>query len=355
MKIKNSIRLIFSISHLVRLGNAFILSIFLVPPFGGMQGGCQDIHFSQYNASPFNLNPALTGAFDGAFRFVGNERRQWASVTVPYQTFGFSADANNFLNSGIHSGLSVYSDKAGDSQFGTLQIGASAGYSMALNADSAQKISFGIFPVFTQRKINYSDLQFDNQYNGRQYDGSLNNFENFSRDQRGYFNAASGLAWFYTMTNRKVFAAGISLYNLLKPQQSFFNDRTIKLDRRINFHAAMQLMLSEKFDLLPSALFMKQGKLTEIDIGTSVKYVLDGRPFHYRALYAGAWTRAKDAGFITAGMDFDNLNVGLSYDINYSKLRPASNMRGGLEVSVIYIIRYLPPKKEPHKICPDYI
>lgn len=315
----------------------------------------QDIHFSQYNASPFNLNPALTGAFDGAFRFVGNERRQWASVTVPYQTFGFSADARNFLNSKLHTGISVYTDKAGDSQFGTLQIGMSCAYSLSLNADSTQRLSMGLFPVFTQRKINYSKLQFDSQYNGRQYDVSLGNNENFSITNRSYFNAASGILWSYKIAERKNIVAGISFYNLVKPKQSFFNDNQIKLDRRFNFHTTAQIFLNEKIDLLPGILFTQQGKFNEIDIGSAVKYVLDGKPFHYRALYAGIWTRAKDAGFGTVGMDYDNLNVGLSYDINYSKLRPASKMRGGLEISVIYIIRYLPPKREMHKICPDFL
>lgn len=324
-------------------------SFFILPSFS------QDIHFSQYNASPFNLNPALTGAFDGAFRFVGNERRQWSSVTVPYQTFGFSCDARNFLNSAVNTGVSLYTDKAGDSRFGTLQIGLSGAYSINLDADSMQRISFGLFPVFSQRKISYSSLQFDNQYNGRQYDASIGNNENFSRAGRAYFNAAAGISWSYKAAERKNFSAGISLYNLARPRQSFFDDEGIRLDRRFNFHSGAQILLSEKIDLLPGILFMKQGRFSEIDIGSSVKYVLDGKPFHYRALYLGAWTRARDAGFLTAGMDYDNLNVGLSYDINYSKLRPASNMRGGFEISVIYIIRYLPPERVLHKICPDFL
>ena len=30
----------------------------------------QDIHFSQFNLSPLNLNPAMTGAFKGDYRFA---------------------------------------------------------------------------------------------------------------------------------------------------------------------------------------------------------------------------------------------------------------------------------------------
>ena len=60
----------------------------------------QDIHFSQFNNSPLNLNPAQTGLFNGDWRFVGNLRNQWSSVPVPYRTFSLSTDTtleNDFM------------------------------------------------------------------------------------------------------------------------------------------------------------------------------------------------------------------------------------------------------------------
>ena len=59
---------------------------------------CQDIHFSQFNLAPLNLNPAMTGSFNGDYRFVGNLRNQWSSVTVPYKTFAFSVEKNKVYN-----------------------------------------------------------------------------------------------------------------------------------------------------------------------------------------------------------------------------------------------------------------
>jgi hypothetical protein len=34
------------------------------------RAGAQDPHFSQFYMTPLYLNPALTGAFDGNYRFV---------------------------------------------------------------------------------------------------------------------------------------------------------------------------------------------------------------------------------------------------------------------------------------------
>jgi hypothetical protein len=55
------------------------------------------------------------------------------------------------------------------------------------------------------------------------------------------------------------------------------------------------------------------------------------------------------------GYDYKDFFVGVSYDINFSKLVPASNGRGGLEIAVRYIIRTFKPKKIIHRVCPDYI
>jgi hypothetical protein len=63
--------------------------------------------------------------------------------------------------------------------------------------------------------------------------------------------------------------------------------------------------------------------------------------------------RRKDAAIVSAGVDYNNLNVGVSYDFNTSDLDRASNGKGGYEISLIYIIRKVKPIgiKPP---CPLY-
>ncbi len=52
----------------------------------------QDIHFSQYSASPLTLNPALTGNFNGFYRVSGIYRNQWPKLTSKFVTYSVSAD-----------------------------------------------------------------------------------------------------------------------------------------------------------------------------------------------------------------------------------------------------------------------
>nr|HMT30619.1 type IX secretion system membrane protein PorP/SprF [Bacteroidia bacterium] len=60
-----------------------------------------------------------------------------------------------------------------------------------------------------------------------------------------------------------------------------------------------------------------------------------------------------DAFIASAGVEYNNLSVGASYDFNTSDLNTASNGKGGYELSLIYIIRKVKPLgiKPP---CPLY-
>ena len=321
-----------------------------------MEGFGQDIHLSQFLASPLNLNPALAGDFDGDYRLVGNQRRQWASVTVPFQTFGLSADARDPLQiPGLGAGISMYNDVAGDSEFGTLQFNVAGSYRKAITSDSAHWISLGVQTGITRRKINYSDLSFDNQYNGTRFDPTLPDGENFSRERRTYPNLNAGLVWAFKIAPRKSVKAGAGLFNINQPKQSFFDNNEITLDRRWVLHAEADYYLAADWDLIPALLYQRQGPHSELNLGGSVRYTLDPSPLHYRAIYGGLWTRAADAGFVSVGMDYDQWKVGVSYDLNYSQLTTASNGRGGLEVSVIYIFKTLKIKRAQFRNCPDYI
>lgn len=312
----------------------------------------QDIHFSQFYNSPLNLSPGLTGNFVGDIRVVGNQRSQWSSVTTPYSTFGVAIDANTIYNKPIHVGLGFYNDKAGDSEYSTLQIAPSVGYTYFIG-DSTHSITVGIQPTFTQKSINYDKLKFDNQYNGVSYDESLSNGETFSNDGRSYLNVHSGLSWNYNIGQRKSVTAGVALHNIFNPKQSFFNNASIELHRRFTFHANGLFKIADRIDGLPGVSIMTQDQFKEIIFGGSGKYHLNNG--NYKAAYLGFWYRNSDATYITAELDYSNFHFGISYDINLSSLKVASNNRGGFEFAVIYIFEKYRPTIKRYKACPNYI
>ena len=298
----------------------------------------------------------MTGQFNGDFRFIGNYRSQWGSVTVPFNTISIGADTKNIFNTkDLAGGIQINQDRAGDSKFNTFQVNFSGAYLQPISTDSLHSLSFGIQTGITNRNLTYDPLSFDVQYNGSYYDGNLPNQEIFARESRTYLNLNLGVGYLWKIEKRKTISGGLALFNLTKPKQSFFNDDAIRLDMRMVVHANAEWKIHDKINLLPSMLFMSQGKYKEFDCGISAKYILTDFMEIYRTVWFGLFYRNQDAGFLTAGMDYEQWKVGVSYDINVSTLVPASNNRGGIEISVIYIIDSTPPKRIMHRICPDYI
>lgn len=316
----------------------------------------QDIHFSQYYNSPLNLNPSLAGQFDGDYRFVGNYRNQWSSVTVPYQTFSFSADAANFLNKkNVGAGLIFNHDNTGDSRFKTTIVNLVGNYKIPLTSDSNQYLGGGLALGFTNKNLSYSPLRFDVQYNGYRYDAGLPNNENFSTSSQSFLNVHAGLSYFYQIEERKKIEVGLGMFNLTSPKESYFGNSNIQLDRRFTAHALVQYQVHDRIDVMPTFLLMKQGTYTEFIFGSLAKYVVNDFRGDYQAAYAGILYRTKDAGYLTAGYEFNNWNLSVSYDFNLSTLVPASNGRGGIEIAAIYILKQFKPVKIKHRICPDYL
>lgn len=316
----------------------------------------QDIHFSQFNKSPLNLNPALAGKFNGDYRFVGNYRNQWSSVTVPYQTFSLSADANNaFKQKNVGAGILFNHDNTGDSRFRTTVLNLAGSYQLPLNPDSTQYLTGGLAVGITNKNLSFSPLRFDAQYNGFRYDASLANNETFATSSQTYVNVHTGVYYSNKLADRTRLTAGVGAFNLTTPNETYFGNNTIKLDRRYVLHGSFQYPVHEKVDVTPSFLYMNQGTYNQFVFGAQGKYIVTDYRGVYQAAYVGFFYRNKDAGYMAAGYEFNNWNVSISYDVNTSSLATASRNRGGIELAAIYILKLFKPVKIKHRICPDYI
>jgi len=313
----------------------------------------QDIHYSQFFFAPANYNPAHIGDFNGDYRFVGNERRQWASVTLPYQTFAGAMDAHDFLKvKGLGALFSFQSDNTGDSHFISTVCNVGASYRVTTSARS--NFVFGAQAGFTNKQFATKDLKYDNQYNGFYYDPNIGSIENFDKLSTTYFNLNAGAKWNWQLNDKGKLMLGASVYNITQPRESFLQNLNVRLDRRYNFEMGIEYRLAPKWSLLPKVLMSFQGKYTEYLIGTMVKYDFITEPFNEWKILGGAWGRSSDAGNLFAGLMYNNWTFGASYDINFSNLVPASQYRGGLELAVIYIWRKA-VERTHYKICPKFL
>ena len=273
---------------------------------------------------------------------------------MPYSTFSVSADANLMRNKNLGYGLLFFHDVVGDGRFRTIEVQGNVSYLMKLSSDSTHCLRPGVNVGFNYRQLDYNQFYFDNQFNGIMYDPSLSSNETFYTDRKSNFSVGVGAVYQYFKNDRMNFNIGVGGFNLNRPNQGFY-DQVVLRDIRFNLFGKGIYKLNYDWDLVPGFHFALQGKYIELNLGSSVKYTLINRLGQYRALYAGLWYRNLDAMYISVGMDYQSWFAGLSYDLNFSKLVPASRVRGGIEIAVRYILHRFKPKKIVHRICPDYI
>lgn len=318
----------------------------------------QDIHFSQFLTAPMSLSPATAGLFSGKFRAGLNSKLQWSSITKPYQTISVYFDTQLFKRKyrkdvfGIGAG--VFNDIAGDSKFSTTQLCISLSYIKSLNRRNNNFISVGIQPGYTIRKIDYSALSFDNQYNGSYYDSNLGNGEVFSNNGYSYIDLGAGINWLYQPSLEVTYGAGFGMFHINRPKQSFFDNSEVRLHSKYVGYFYSEFNIRPNIEAQPSLLYMNQGPHNELLFGSIFKFNRNKNTYSYVSLNTGVFYRFNDALIVIAGFDWKRFSVNLSYDVNLSSLTPASKARGGFEISLVYIYDKSKQKKHREIPCPIF-
>jgi type IX secretion system PorP/SprF family membrane protein len=307
----------------------------------------QDIHWTQFNQNPIYLNPAHAGNFSEDLRLTANYRTQWRSVSIPFQTTALAADTKW---KGYGLGANLFHDQVGDGKFQTIELQASIAKGVTINKD--QQLRLALQFGFNYRQLNSAAFYFDSQFNGYIFDPNAPTNENFQAASMIRPMLGIGTIHQYRINHSLSLEQGLGLFNLTRPNQSFFLDNT-KRDLRFNYFASLYYDYYPQLILQPSMQLNFQGPYRSVTLGGMGHYLFsDTKQIE---LSAGLWWRVQDAFCINFGYKRGPLYTGLSYDINYSSLVPASRGRGAFELSFRYVfIRFKPPQKQ-HRICPDFI
>ena len=316
----------------------------------------QDIHFSQFFNTPLALSPSSIGAFDGQQRISAVFRQQWRSVTVPYRTFGLGGDLADAAGvKGLGLGAWMYNDRAGDSRMDRFHVSMGASWTIPITTDRVHSLTAGIQFGLSSITLDQGGLSFDAQYNGFTFDPQRSTGEAFVRDGLFHTDLHTGALYRYRPAARHLLQVGLSLFNLTRPRIGFLGDAGEPLDQRHTLHLISSFPIADMLDLRPMVQFMTQGTFKELDLGADVRYILLERYGTKRALIAGLFYRALDAGYIHVGLEYDEWTAGVSYDLNTSELVPASRNRGGIEFTVIRILRKRQPLPVHFKACPEQL
>lgn len=318
--------------------------------FGVLQMQAQDAHFSQFHLMPLQLNPAMTGFFDGVARIGAIYRNQWFTLGhTKFETYGAYVDGKLIL--GKHQqdylgiGGSFYRDVAGDQAFTTTDAAISIAYSKGFGYHTKHSIALGIQAEFMMKQFRNGGATFP--------DGIA---ENIGKTNIG-IDATIGLRYHVEFHSRVNMYLGFAYAHVAQAKESFLSGD--KLYSKYVATAGAVIAIQERFNLVPSFMFLMQGPSLEANVGAGAQYVFGNtweskNSFTFALNARFARPEGADALIPNMRLDYKGFILGVAYDINISNLIRGTNSVGAIEVGAAYLIR--PKKRGPHTItvCPSW-
>lgn len=300
----------------------------------------QDIHFSNFYTNTLNVNPANTGNFIGKLRFCSAYRDQYRTVAQPFQTFTFNFDGKHikrYRNDFMGYGLLFNFDKSGDANYNTVQFGIPISYLFPV-AGGKIILSGGIQPSIGYNSLDYSSLVFQEQYDGIKYDPDIEVSENFESNSALYLDLSAGALAIFKVSKTQSYTFGVGVFNINRPNISFYDDEDVKLKTRTMLHGTANLAVTSDLDIIPGFKIQFQGKQHEYHFGGMCVKYFDKAAISQ--LQSGIWFRSKnkDAIIFGLGCTYRQFDIMLNYDVNISSLRTASNGQGAFEITVSHVV-----------------
>jgi type IX secretion system PorP/SprF family membrane protein len=317
----------------------------------------QDPNFSQFFASPLTLNPASTGKFDGDFRLAANYRNQWPTINNAFTTYTVSADASILKNrisevDQFGVGIMGFRDQSGNGVIKYDYVAFSTAYHKGLDENGFNQIGAGFQATFATKKLDVTSLKFEDQLRSDGFTGITQESFSSSRLSLSYLDVNAGILYNGTSNGLNNYYLGVSMYHINRPKESFMNGQ-FYLPSRVTIQAGGMLPVGQDDAVHFSGNHSRQANATNTVIGGA--YMMNMNPDQPvpTNLYLGSWIRFGDAIIPYVGLEFGEFHVGATYDVNISSLKPASNMRGGAEISLIYIKQPKDPNRKKLN-CPKF-
>ncbi|HKP32562.1 MAG TPA: PorP/SprF family type IX secretion system membrane protein, partial [Chitinophagaceae bacterium] len=275
----------------------------------------------------------------GKWRFISNFRDQWIGPASPYATGTVSFDSkvmqekmgdNNTFGIG---GMMLY-DHVMQGALKSASISLNSSYNVVLSSgDITHRLGIGVGGIFANKRVDYSKLNFGEQFNGYGFDTNLPTGESALSQMKPYLSASAGVLYSVS-TDYSNIDIGVAGYHLNKPKQSVLEDPNQFLAPRYVGHANFETYLNTELVLNTNAIYQRQSTTSYVSVGGALGYFLTGDPEDI-VLSAGVWYWSKNAVIPYIGVSYQNMQFGLTYDITVSKLSRAEEKPKSFELSII--------------------
>lgn len=298
-----------------------------------------DPHFTQNYTYPMYINPALTGGSDGEYRVSSIYRSQWGGIGNPYRTTALSFDTRTDKN--IALGVNVMNQAAGDGGFNYFNTYASVAYTgVKFGTANNHRMVFAMQAGIINRRVDQTKFKWGEQWNPiTGYNASNPTSESFAATSSTTLDIGAGVLYYDASPDKKanVFG-GLSFFHINKPKDPIISKQSEVLNTipmRYTVHGGVSFNLFERTSIVPHVLYMHQGTANETMLGVYAQRNINEET----DVMLGGYYRHKDAIAPFIGVDWRNFIMGLSYDVNTSKLGAVSRNVNSFELSISYIKR----------------
>jgi hypothetical protein len=216
------------------------------------------------------------------------------------------------------------------------------------------EIAAGLGIDLGQRAFDPLRLQLGDQYDGELFDPSNPTAEFFERNSTSYASLHAGLGLFFTPTNRRDrLWAGLSVNHLNQPVIGFWSDIASVRPMLIKLQLQANVEITDRQDVLGWLQAQTQGPYREATAMIGVRHFTAAATPETLYLSLAAGYRLADAALLCMQLGNARWQASLSYDINTSPFRVATQGRGGPEISFQYIINRVHPP-DSFKSCPIF-
>ncbi|WP_051296087.1 PorP/SprF family type IX secretion system membrane protein [Eisenibacter elegans] len=265
----------------------------------------EDFNFAQYHNTPFINSPAMI-ANQEHIAFTLNYRNQPNATGEGFRT-AIASIIHPFLKRCSEErfgalGLAVLNDRPGEflSNNGIMLTYAHR-FRIANPTPKRQLqhfVNVGLQAGYFQRGVNLNGLTTDSQFNGGIFDPNAASGESFSSEYRGYTVITPSVMWFMNdAQGRQKAYLGVSVFNINRPQTSFYNDITDVLPHHWTIIGGAEVFSNDRLALIPTFRWINRSGSDELTTGLFGKYKING---------------AANNPLVKAG----NVNAGLWYNHN---------------------------------------
>lgn len=329
----------------------------------------QDAQFSQFNASPLEINPALSGVYNGSFKANLNYRSQWGSIlgSDAFKTMAASYDMRvKGLGRGDYFSFSINAlrDEAGTAKISLTKGNLGMAYHKKLwdgrYGKTPQYMIVGAQAGLGQYSLNAGDLWFSSQYDPGtvSVDHTASNNEPWVANGTPFLNFNVGGLWYAIFGEDFSIYTGLAMQHINQPNISLYEDQ-VPLARKYTASIGGQIPITREISVLPGIVGIRQGPSFQSVFGGHLRY--SNKDWWEIALRAGIFARIankldegihNDAIIYSTTFDIERWSMGISYDMNVSSLQASTNRRGAFELSLSYTQPTTTRRK--HIECPKF-